>query len=303
MKLATWALSLVQVLAEVCPNDFSTGRILLQSQVRSDHKLETDEVTNTVQHLAAKLPAGDTRDLFQSFSICGSCQKWQRFGEANDGGYLSCMDNLKNGSVLAAYSMGIANRDQWSEDVFKKFHVPVYQYDCTVSEAQDCDQCHFFQACLGSKGSDQFPGKTTWTLKEALQKSKMQDVPDRSLLLKMDIEGGEWPTLLDSHLTTLKKFRQLIIEFHHLKKESKHLKYVKVMRHLREAGFHVLHVHGNNCCGMYEKDGLKVPNTVEVTFDAFAPELETCQDPTRLDLDMKNQKENPDLDVPRTQSA
>ena len=67
---------------------------------------------------------------------------------------------------------------------------------------------------MSSKELDKFPGKTTWTLKQASEQSRMWDVPDRSLLMKMDIEFGEWSTLTDSDMATLKKFRQIAIEFH-----------------------------------------------------------------------------------------
>mmetsp|Transcript_94495 Transcript_94495/g.225199 ORF Transcript_94495/g.225199 Transcript_94495/m.225199 type:complete len:315 (+) Transcript_94495:83-1027(+) len=287
-------------LASDCSAD-STGRSLLQSQSVRE-KVTNTELSKVMQQLASTLPAGDTKDLFQSFSICGACGKWQRFGEAYDGGYLSCVDNMKNGSLLAAYSIGIEEHDQWSLDIFKTFQIPLYQYDCTVSKpAQSCEQCHFFEACLGTHNSQAFPGKTMWTLDEAVQHSKMLDVPDRSLLMKMDIEGSEWPTLLYSDLQTLKKFRQLVIEFHFLRNEKRHAKYLKVMRHLRRAGFQVIHVHGNNCCKMYEKDGLQIPNIVEVTFDAFAPTLETCENPHKLELDMPNNQTLADIDVARTE--
>ena len=148
---------------------------------------KTTAGANAIQQLAEQLPRGVTRELFQSFSICGSCNTWKRFGEENDGGYLLCMDSLNASDLKAAYSMGVQKHDQFSLDVYKAFNVPVFQYDCTVSHpAQICDKCQFFPACLSSK----FPGKTSWTLKEAIEQLKMLDVPDRSLLMKMDIERG-----------------------------------------------------------------------------------------------------------------
>ena len=40
---------------------------------------------------------------------------------------------------------------------------------------------------LSSKGSNNFPGKISRTLKEANEYSKMLDAPDRNLLMKIDI--------------------------------------------------------------------------------------------------------------------
>ena len=75
-------------------------------------------LADSIQELTKRLPPGDTKDLFQSFSICGNCETWQRFGEHHDGGYLSCMDNMKNGTLLAAYSMGVEQHDKWSSDIY-----------------------------------------------------------------------------------------------------------------------------------------------------------------------------------------
>ena len=58
-------------------------------------------LADSIQELTKRLPPGDTKELFQSFSICGNCETWQRFGENHDGGYLSCMDNMKNGNLFA----------------------------------------------------------------------------------------------------------------------------------------------------------------------------------------------------------
>mmetsp|Transcript_37417 Transcript_37417/g.59113 ORF Transcript_37417/g.59113 Transcript_37417/m.59113 type:complete len:87 (-) Transcript_37417:79-339(-) len=83
----------------------------------------------------------------------------------------------------------------WSRDVFNAFNIPIFEYDCTVSTpAQTCEKCQFFPACMSSKELDKFPGRTAWTLKQAIEQSRMWDVPDRSLLMKMDIEFGEWST-------------------------------------------------------------------------------------------------------------
>ena len=248
-------------------------------------------LADSMQEFTKRLPPGDTKDLFQSFSICGNCETWQRFGERNDGGYLSCMDNMKSGTLLAAYSMGVEHHDKWSKDIYKSFHIPVYQYDCTLSTPpQDCGDCHFFPACLSSgKSKILFPGKTSWTLEEAIENSKMLKVPDRSLLMKMDIEASEWSVLASTSIETLKKFRQLIIEFHQLNLEDRHAEYLSAMHRLRFAGFRVVHLHGNNCCGTYDKEGFKIPNIIELTLDSSASELTTCQDPKDVEfLDKPN---------------
>eukprot|EP00435_Cladocopium_sp_Y103_P023003 s76_g5.t1 len=251
---------------------------------------------DAIQAIADQLPPGVTKDLFQSFSICGTCSTFKRFGEEHDGGYLHCMDSLQPSTLRAAYSMGVEQHDQWSLDVFKAFNIPIFQYDCTVSHpAQTCEKCQFFPACLSSKGLNNFPGKTSWTLKEAIEQSKMLDAPDRSLLMKMDIEGGEWSTLTDSDMATLKKFRQLVIEFHSVEKEENHKTYLQAMQALRHAGFRVAHVHGNNIGPVYVKEEFLLPYVVEVTLDASLALLPKCHDPNYEELDRPNAAASPEI--------
>ena len=99
--------------------------------------------------------------------------------------------------MRAAYSMGVSDHDKWSSDVFTKFNIPVYQYDCTVAApAEDCAQCHFFQACLQSEFL-----LTTKKLDFERVSSRHQDECRLrfSLLMKMDIEGAEWEILIDTY--------------------------------------------------------------------------------------------------------
>ena len=258
------------------------------------HKTVYD--ANAIEQLANQLPPGVTKDLFQRFSLCGTCKAFKRFGEEHDGGYLHCMDSLQPSTLRAAYSMGVEQHDQWSLDVFNAFNIPIFQYDCTVSTpAQACDKCQFFPACMSSKELNKFPGKTTWTLKEAIDQSKMSDAPDRSLLMKMDIEFGEWSTLTDSDVATLKKFRQLVIEFHSLEYEENHKTYLQAMQALQHAGFKVAHVHGNNFASTYVKEDFKIPMVVEVTLDASVAMLPKCRDPNYEELDRPNNVAGPEI--------
>ncbi|CAE7203413.1 unnamed protein product [Symbiodinium sp. CCMP2592] len=116
-------------------------------------------LSTKIAALADSLEPGVTRDLMNSFRICGSCKKFRRFGEEFDGGYLTCMDHLAKGDIKAAYSMGISHHDGWSKDISTNYDVPVFQYDCTVAKtAQDCDKCSFYRACLkGEDGDAGFP--------------------------------------------------------------------------------------------------------------------------------------------------
>ena len=173
-------------LPEDCSNDRSVGKALLQRQLHLGDSMHSMNSVSKVLSLKAAQSTGDTKALFESFSICGQCKAWQRFGESYDGGYLSCMDHMEKSDLRAAYSMGVSHHDKWSSDVFTKFNIPVYQYDCTVAApAEDCAQCHFFQACLQSELD---PTAKNLTLREAVN----QHTKNRDVTKKHENEVSSW---------------------------------------------------------------------------------------------------------------
>ena len=50
---------------------------------------------------------------------------FERFGSANDGGYLMCENLIE--PLDAAYSYGVGPNDDWGCDVSRRYHVPVYR--------------------------------------------------------------------------------------------------------------------------------------------------------------------------------
>jgi hypothetical protein len=243
--------------------------VLLEEGEATD--LARRESNGLAQHfagLASQSTNSITQELFESFQLCGQCSSFKRFGEAHDGGYLMCMDGFKGKKVKAAYSFGVEHHDQWSEDVVKELGVAVNQFDCTV-DSSDCAGCKFFKTCITS-ADGLHPGpkgkEYDWSVLQALQNTSQASAPDGSLLLKMDIEGSEWPIYASEPSDTLKKFGQLLVEFHWIEKEDKHVEYLQAMKNLLAAGFKVAHLHGNNFAGMYNVESRSIPNVLEVTF-------------------------------------
>lgn len=212
--------------------------------------------------------ASETKQLFESFKICGQCKSFARWGEPHDGGYLMCMDGLKQGSVSAVYSLGVEHHDQWSEDVAKSLGLTVHQFDCTVGGSA-CKVCQFHKKCIvSSDGQHPVPGHESegWSLMQAIAETGQANAADNSLLMKMDIEGSEWAVYAAEPPEALKKFGQLIMEFHQLGDTSRHAEYLQAMTHLLSAGFKVAHLHGNNFEGMVQDGATLIPNVLEVTF-------------------------------------
>lgn len=162
----------------------------------------------------------------------------RRFGEPNDGGYLMCANLL--GSVRAGYSYGINGYDQWGCDVSRALRVPVHQYDCFNVARPACaaGTTVFHAECVGASPSKDDAGRIFDTIARQLQANG--NAADR-LVVKMDVEGAEWDTLLTAPADVLDRIDQLVLEFHGVNQR----KFVSVVRRLKRY-FHVVHVHHNN---------------------------------------------------------
>lgn len=85
-------------------------------------------------------------------------------------------------------------------------------------------------------------------------------------MLKLDVEGAEWPFLRDvllrdnEHLSPLQVVRQLLVEFHSPRYARRHtqlgaadlVQMIFYVRRLQRLGFTLYAAHtNNNCCGMF----------------------------------------------------
>ena len=90
---------------------------------------------------------------------------------------------------------------------------------------------------------------------------------DAELLLQMDIEGGEYETLLAASPKLLAKFRIMVIEFHSLPQLWNEPFFGVVSRVFDKllATHAVVHIHPNNCCGSAKRAGIEIPKYAEFT--------------------------------------
>jgi hypothetical protein len=162
----------------------------------------------------------------------------KHYGSKNDGGYLMCDNLLKNGQI--AYSYGIEGRDEWGCEISKKLKIPVHQYDCFDTRRPVCNEGTFiFHAeCIGDR-----PAKLENRQYDSLasQIIKNKDM-GKKLIVKMDVEGSEWDSLLSTRDDVLNNIEQLAIEFHNVDDE----KYIRVFSKLKKI-FYIANVHFNNC--------------------------------------------------------
>lgn len=86
-------------------------------------------------------------------------------------------------------------------------------------------------------------------------------------LLQMVIEGAEFRVLLDASDETLKSFRIMVIEFHHLTRMFAAFPLTMIRAVFEKLlRFHnVVHIHPNNVCGATVRGGIAIPPVMEFT--------------------------------------
>ena len=178
-----------------------------------------------------------------------NCQL-ERFGEAHDGGYLMCSNLL--GGVQAGYSYGIGGYDKWGCDISTKLDLTVHQYDCFNTTQPACffGETVFHAECVGD-ATETVEGRVFDTVKNQFARNG-----DRSkrIVLKIDVEGAEWDSLLSVPDEILAQIDQMAVEFHWMEDEAFHWvdddRYLRVVQRLKQL-FEIAHIHFNNasCIG------------------------------------------------------
>jgi hypothetical protein len=161
----------------------------------------------------------------------------KRFGADNDGGYLMC-DNLLD-TIQSAYSYGIDGKDEWGCAVSENYHVPVHQYDCFNAIRPVCAGAKFVfhDECIGGRSAI-IENKRFDTFANQIPKNNGRN---KIIVVKMDVEGAEWDSLLATPEELFSHIEQLVVEFHGIGDK----KYISVLQKLKKV-FYIAHVHFNN---------------------------------------------------------
>jgi hypothetical protein len=161
-----------------------------------------------------------------------------RVGNAHDGGYLVCENLL--GNVKTAYSYGISGEDGWGCDVSRRLGVGVHEYDCFDLRQPACPggRLIFHPECVGTTRTVE-DGRPFDSL--AGQFERNGDSGNR-LLVKIDVEGAEWPAFQQAPDSVFEHIDQLVVEFH---RTEDSMTYPRIIERLKRF-FVVAHVHYNN---------------------------------------------------------
>ena len=162
---------------------------------------------------------------------------FKRFGSANDGGYLMCENLIE--PLDAAYSYGVGQNDDWGCEMSRTYHVPVYQYDCFDPARPTCNggTFVFHDECVGDRTGYR-ESRFFDTLENQIRKN---GDTGRRLIIKMDIEGAEWDSLLAAPDDLLASIPQIAMEMHGYGDP----KIVEVLRKLKR-NFYLVNLHFNN---------------------------------------------------------
>lgn len=174
----------------------------------------------------------------------------ERFGERNDGGYLMCGNLLD--AVQAGYSYGISGYDGWGCEISNRSKIPIHQYDCFNTDRPWCwrGDTVFHEECVAGTAAT-IDGRPFDTVQSQLARNGDSG---KRIVLKIDVEGAEWDTILAMPDETLQQIDQMAVEFHW--EEDAALgwahdeRYTRTVARLKQF-FEVGHIHYNNasCIG------------------------------------------------------
>ena len=161
----------------------------------------------------------------------------KRYGSTNDGGYLLC-ENLIAG-LEGLYSYGIDTEDNFGCQVSTEFRLPAHQYDCFTDERPSCRSVSpvFHDECVGPK-AETIDGQPFDTLASQIAKNGHAG---RRVLVKIDIEGAEWESIMATPDEVLEHIDQMPMELHNASGQRS----LDVIRRLKRT-FYVVSLHFNN---------------------------------------------------------
>ncbi len=181
-----------------------------------------------------------------------------RMGSFGDGGYL-LPDDLRD--IAACYSPGVSQQVSFELDMAKR-NIPSFMADASVKHLPvDVPGAQFVPKFLGDKDENEFMSLASWV-------AETDPDPSADLLLQIDIEGAEYVTLGAAPQELLRRFRMIVIEWHHLPsiltKPRFYNKAIKAIKKLHK-DFVTVHLHPNNVSGTVRVDGQDIPRVVEAT--------------------------------------
>ena len=177
-----------------------------------------------------------------------------RCGTTSDGGYV--LAELEGG-YDCYISAGISDEESFSRDFINKYNMNKtnsFGFDGTIHDYpyRYTNKISFIKKNIHNVNDDSNTNLSFLTEKYD------------NIFLKIDIEGGEYPWLLDIDEARLDKFKQIVIEFHGITNDGWGCNYsdkVKCLEKIAKTHY-VVHAHGNNHGPVVNK----IPDVIELTY-------------------------------------
>jgi cephalosporin hydroxylase len=207
--------------------------------------------------------------------------------EAGDGGYVM-VDDFEG--VVAAISAGIENEASWDQEIANR-GIDVYQFDHTVTGSPVAnDRFHFYRHEISTSATQHSD-----SIKSALEKIPTQG---GRFIMKIDIEGAEWQALDAATVEDLRRFAQVVGEFHgfsNIADAEWRARALRTITKLRSV-FEVVHVHGNNWAPLQVIANIPFPDVIEVAFaNRSLYQFDNTTEVFPTPLDRPNDKSCPDI--------
>lgn len=230
------------------------------------------ELKSTVNHLAVGLvdlsgdPGGDADQRLRE--ALGMVRPWTvpgarltRVGGDGDGGYV--MVDGEIATTVGAVSVGVGPDVSWDIDIAAR-GLPVALFDPTVRRLPAPVPGGTFHR-VGLAGAD-VADDTYRPLSELVARSGFS--PEAQLLLKIDVEGAEWPALSTLEPDELSSYRQIVLELHQLSRLADPATAAPVLASLQTLfrGHLPFHVHANNFSRLVRFDRYWFPDTIEISY-------------------------------------
>ena len=177
-----------------------------------------------------------------------------RYGANCDGGYVFA--DL-DGDYDCYISAGISNEESFSRDFIEKYNMNEYNsfgFDGTINNYpyEYTKKINFIKKNISGFNDD--------------NNSNLSILMNtyKNIFLKMDIEGAEYPWLLNTDEKQLSNFKQIVIEFHGITNDGWGTSYsdkIKCLEKLSKTHY-IIHIHGNN----WGPTVNNIPDVIELTY-------------------------------------
>jgi hypothetical protein len=200
----------------------------------------------------------ELKELIKALRPVQTNFKLIRVGGANDGGYL-IPDDLDG--IAACFSPGVADTATFEADLCRR-GIGSHLADGSVDGAPK----GFTPLSFTKKHLDGYDDEDNMTLSSWVLGTDAYQFGE-DLILQMDIEGGEYATIIATPKAVLKKFRIICIEIHDTDAWFNPIAWNTVCTFFAKLteDFHVVHNHPNNNCGTVDANGFILPKVFELT--------------------------------------